>query len=166
MSKIEALMRDLSQATGIEYPSRSHDQSDPPAVSNVLRIPTTLDEPSSDLPTTRSAPAEDWSHLVEQVRMTAARLREVEADAEEQELRVQDLLQKVREDMQAAADRVQAAEAHARDIQSRTEALLKAADQRVKAAEERAQVAEGWLKVIKKTFAEEFEDGASKKRSA
>ena len=115
---------------------------------------------------TRHSAPEDWSDLVERVRMTAARIREVEADAQEQELRVRDLLERVREDIKAAHDRTQAAEAHARDVQIRTESLLKAADERVKAAEERARIAESWLTLVRKTFAEEFEAAKVEKRSA
>lgn len=166
MNKIEALMRDLSQEVGVEHQSSASVQNSQPSLSNVLRVIGPLDGLSMDMPLTRHSPPEDWSDLIERVRVTAARVREVEADAEEQELRVRDLLERVREDIKAANDRTQAAEAHARDIQIRTEALLKAADERVKAAEERARIAESWLTLLRKTFVEEFEAAKVEKRSA
>lgn len=166
MSKIEAIMRDLSKEVGAEHQSLTAAQISQPSLSNVLRVIGPLDGLSMDMPLTRHSPPEDWSDLIERVRTTAARVREVEAEAEEQELRVRDLLERVREDIKAAHDSTQAAEARALDVQIRTEALLKAADERVKAAEERAKIAEGWLTLVRKTFAEEFEAVDVEKRLA
>jgi len=141
-------------------------QTAQPSAPPVLRVISPSDEFSSDLPTGRRLHPQDWSELVDKVRMTAARIRELEADAQDQELHVRELLEKVREDIKAANDRVQAAEAHAVDVQRRAGALLAAADERVKAAEERARIAESWLLLVKKAFTEEFDRSKTEKRPA
>ena len=166
MNKVETLIRDLSVEVGTEHQSRTTVPNSQPVVSSVLRVVGPSDGLFSDLPLTRHSAPEDWSDLVDRVRTTAARVREVEADAQEQESRVRDLLERVREDIKAAHDRTQAAEAYAREVQIRSEALLKAADERVKAAEERARIAESWLTLVKKTFVEEFDGAKVEKRSA
>ncbi|MCJ2110306.1 hypothetical protein MKK64_03650 [Methylobacterium sp. E-025] len=112
-----------------------------------------LDEPLSSAP--RSS-ARDWSALIERVRHAANHAREVEAQAQEQELRVRELLDYAREDIRNAAERVRAAEARTADVQSRADVLLKAADEKVKAAEERARIAEEWLSRVYDTVAREF----------
>ena len=166
MNKVETLMRDLSVEVGAEHQSRATVPNNQPIVSSVLRVVGPSDGLPSNKPPARESAPDDWSDLVDRVRATAARVREVEADAAEQELRVRDLLERVREDIRAAHDRTQAAEAHARDVQIRSEALLKAADERVRAAEERARIAESWLTLVKKTFAEEFDGAKVEKQSA
>jgi hypothetical protein len=123
------------------------------------------DELSSDLPAAQRSHSQDWSELVDRARMTAARIRELEADAEDQELHVRELLEKVREDIKAANDRMQTAEAHALDVQRRAGALLAAAEERVKAAEERARIAESWLLQVKKAFTEDTYRPKTEKRS-
>jgi hypothetical protein len=98
--------------------------------------------------------------------MTANRIRELKADAEDQEIHVRDLLEKVREDIKAANDRMQTAEAHALDVQKRAGALVAAAEERAKAAEERARTAESWLLLVKKAFTEEFDRSKTENRPA
>jgi hypothetical protein len=166
VSKGDALVGDHSEETGASQLSQSLVQADQSSVAPVLRVVRSADDLARDLPLTRHSPPEDWSDLIEQVRREAARVRDVEAQAEEQELHVRELLERVREDIKSANDRAQAAEAHALDIQRRAGALLAAADERVKAAEERARVAESWLQLVKKTFAEEFAGHKAKRRSA
>lgn len=156
MNNIEKLMRDLSKETAAEQQSTAQDQNGQASLANILRVIGPLDKLSSDLPLTRHSPPQDWSDLIERVRAAAARVREVEADAHDQELRVRELLDRVREDMKAVNDRALAAEAHARDVQARTDALLRAAEERVRAAETRAQIAEEWLAQVSQTIVDEF----------
>lgn len=166
MSKIDALVEDLSQEDGAASHSRSLMQTAQPSAPPALRVIGPSDELSSDLPSARRSNSQDWSELVDRVRMTVTRIRELEADAEDQELHVRELLEKVREDIKAANDRIQTAEAHALDVQKRAGALLAAADERVKAAEERARIAESWLLLVKKAFTEEFDRSKIEKRPA
>lgn len=166
MSKIDALMGELSQEAGAIQLWRSLAQVVQQSEAPILRVVGSSDDLPLSTPLPQNSPPHDWSALVERVRSAAAWAREVEADSREQEFRVRELLERVREDIKAATDRAQTAEAQARDIQSRADALLKAADERVKAAEERAQIAESWLTLIKKTFAEEFDGANALKRSA
>lgn len=94
----------------------------------------------------RSVPASgDWSNLIEQIRAAAKHARDVESKAQEQELRVQQLLEQVRQDLQEARARVEAAEERSRDAQAQADAQVSAAEERTRAAEERAQTAEHWL---------------------
>lgn len=125
-------------------------------LSNVLRLVDAYDDLEAEAPPTRRSSARDWAKLIDRIREAAARSREIEAQAHEQELRVQDLLDRAREDIQAAAERVRAADARAAEMQARTEKLLKSADERVTAAEERARVAEEWLARVYDTISHEF----------
>ncbi|WP_289015452.1 hypothetical protein [uncultured Methylobacterium sp.] len=100
--------------------------------------------------------ARQWSELIKRVRAAANQLRQTEADAEEQERRVQDLLGKVREDIAHAGERVKAAEARAREIEARAEVSIRAAEARAEAAEKRAAVAEEWLSRVQEAIAREF----------
>lgn len=156
MNSIDRLMRDLSKDNNEIAKSAPSEKDEQPSLTSILRVIGPLDKLSSDLPPTRYSPSQDWSDLIERVRSAAARVREVEADAHEQELRVRELLERVREDMKAANERAAAAEAHVRDVQTRTDALLRAANERVKAAEDRAKTAEEWLAQISQTLEEEF----------
>ncbi|MFC5552319.1 hypothetical protein ACFPQ7_00010 [Methylobacterium iners] len=126
------------------------------SLSKVLRLVGSFDDLESEVPPTRRSSARDWAKLIDRIREAAARSREVEAQAHEQELRVQDLLDRAREDIQAAAERVRAADARAAELEARTEKLLKSADERVTAAEERARVAEEWLARVYDTISQEF----------
>ncbi|MBX9933013.1 MAG: hypothetical protein K2Y56_15980 [Methylobacterium sp.] len=126
------------------------------SLTNVLRLIGSFDDLDPDGPLTRKSSDQDWSKLIDHIRDVANHVREVEAQSQEQELHVQHLLERAREDIKEAADRVRAADARAADIQARSEALLKAADERVKAAEERARVAEGWLALIREAITSEF----------
>lgn len=166
MSKIDALVGSLPQEDGDAPHSRSLVQPGQPSASPVLRVISPPGELSSDLPAARRSPSQDWSELVDRVRMTANRIRELKADAEDQEIHVRDLLEKVREDIKAANDRMQTAEAHALDVQKRAGALVAAAEERAKAAEERARTAESWLLLVKKAFTEEFDRSKTENRPA
>ena len=97
-----------------------------------------------------------WADLIERVRAAAHHLRQTEADAEQQDRRVQDLLEKVREDVAHASERVKAAEARAREIEARAEVSIRAAEARAEAAEKRAAVAEEWLTRVQDAITREF----------
>ncbi|MCJ2108056.1 hypothetical protein MKK70_22305 [Methylobacterium sp. E-041] len=105
----------------------------------------------------------DWSKLIDLVRDAGKHARKVEAQAQEQELRVRELLEHARENIRNAAERVHAAEARTADVQSRADTLLKAADEKVKAAEERTWIAEEWLTRVYDTIATEFSVGPATK---
>ena len=120
-----------------------------------------MDTFSLDVAPTRHSPSRDWSDLIEKVREAANRVREAEAAAEQQELHVREVLERVREDMKVANERAVAAEANARDIQLKTDALLKAASARVGAAENRAQIAEEWLAKVSQAIVAEFDEAGS-----
>lgn len=126
------------------------------ALTNILRLVGSFDELEDLTQPTHTSPSQDWSKLIDRIREAAKHAREVEAQSQEQELRVQQLLDRAREDLKAAADRVRAADARVAEMQARSEALLKAADERVKAAEKRARVAEEWLARVYETVASEF----------
>lgn len=100
--------------------------------------------------------ASQWADLIERVRAAAHHVRQTEADAEQQERRVQDLLEKVREDIAHANDRVKAAEARAREIEARAEVSIRTAEARAEAAEKRAAVAEEWLTRVHEAITREF----------
>lgn len=138
--------------TDLVLPSIVSDSS----LSNVLRLVGSFDDLDDGLPPNPPPPVPDWSGVIERVHQAATRVREVEAQAHEQELRVQELLQRVREDVNRAAERARAADARAADLQTQCETLLKAADERVKAAEERARIAEGWLAQVYDAIVSEF----------
>ena len=125
-------------------------------LTHVLRLVDPFaDLEDADSPSGRT-PVPDWSKLIDRIREAANHTREIEAQSQEQELRVQQLLDRAREDLKAAADRVRAADARVAEMQARSEALLKAADEREKAAEERARIAEDWLARVYETIASEF----------
>lgn len=83
-------------------------------------------------------------------------MRSVEASAQEQDLRVQQILDKVRADIAEAEDRVRAADARLLDANERAAALLTAAEERIQEAEQRARIAEEWLARVEKTITSEF----------
>lgn len=108
-------------------------------------------EPEAPALTRLSAP-EDWDRLIARVQSAARHSREVEAQAQEQELRVQQLLEQIGHDICEADARVRAAEARGRELQ----AQLTIAEQRAQAAEERARMAETWLMRLQETILAEF----------
>lgn len=160
VNETDKLMRDLS-GTHPEAPPHGDvlDSNSDKKLTNVLRVFGSSGESSYNTPPNRNSSPQDWSKLIDRVRSAALRVREVEADAHEQEMRVREILKNVQEDIKSANERVRAAEAHARDIQARADALLRVADDRVKAAEERARVAEEWLTQLSITIIDGFEGG-------
>ncbi|GJD96740.1 hypothetical protein OCOJLMKI_3965 [Methylobacterium iners] len=123
---------------------------------------------------------QDWSHLIDLMQTKFEECREIKSQAEEQDKRVSELLDRVRDDIRAARERVAAAEAYAQDVetqaetrikaleeraasaqayamdvQKRAEAMVKAAEERAAAAEERARLAETWLSRVYETISGE-----------
>jgi len=127
-------------------------------LSNVLRLVGSFDDRDDGVPPARRSSAQDWSNILDRIHQAAQHVREVEAQAHEQELRVQELLKLAREDVTQAIERSRAADARVAEMQARSEALLMAADERVKAAEERARIAEGWMARVYDTIANEFSE--------
>ncbi|WP_292514588.1 hypothetical protein [Methylobacterium sp.] len=125
-------------------------------LSNVLRLVDSYDDLDDGAPPSRPSSSQDWSNLINRIHQAAKHVREVEVQAHEQKLRIQELLKLAREDVTLANERARVSDARASEMQVRSEALLKAADERVKAAEERARIAEGWLTRVYDTIASEF----------
>ncbi|MCJ2038227.1 hypothetical protein MKK55_04540 [Methylobacterium sp. J-059] len=127
-------------------------------ITKVLPLVSHFDSVGTEITSDPRSPPEDWSKLIERVRQAAQHARDIEAQAQEQELRVQALLDRVRQDVRDAAERVRDAEARSADIQSRADALLKAADEKLLAAEERARISEEWLARVQETIVAEFSE--------
>ena len=142
------------QASGLENPVT--DTGSKSALTHVLRLVGPFDDLDHDAPPTRRSSGQDWSKLIDRIGQAAKHAREVEAQSQEQELRVQQLLDRARDDLKAAAERVRGADARVAEMQARSEAVLKSAEERVKAAEERARIAEDWLARVYETIASEF----------
>lgn len=121
-----------------------------------LRAIEPYEEKSSEAQGPLPSRPQDWSTLVDQVQSAAVRMRSVEASAQEQDLRVQQILDKVRADIAEAEDRVRAADARLLDANERAAALLTAAEERIQEAEQRARIAEEWLARVEKTITSEF----------
>ncbi|MGH1592277.1 hypothetical protein ACRBEV_32665 (plasmid) [Methylobacterium phyllosphaerae] len=115
-------------------------------------------------PTQRSPP-QKWDALIQRVHAAARQSREAEAQAREQEARIGQILEEVREDINSANERARLAEAKARDVQIRAEVQIRAAEDRAKvaeahaqSAEDRAQHGEQWLVRVQETILSEFTD--------
>lgn len=126
------------------------------ATGTALRIVSAPFGEDDAVSPTRQSPPQDWAKLIERVQRAAQHSRDVEAQAQEQELRVQQILEQVRDDIRRAEDRARSAEDRARDFHARAEALVRAADERTKHAEARAETAERWLALVQDTLNTEF----------
>lgn len=100
--------------------------------------------------------AAKWSSLLDRVRGAAHYIREVEDRAQDYEVRVQELVEQVRADLQDADAKVRAAEQRTDEVQVQASMLIRAADERARLAEERAALAEEWLRRISETIESEF----------
>lgn len=144
-------------------PKSSTPPADPKAVlgpsrlESLLRVVGPAADGTAEPPTRQSAP-QDWTTLIERVQSAAKHTRAVEAQAQERELRFQQIFEQMQEDIAAANERVRAAEAQVRDVQARAGAQIMAADERTKAAEERARSAEDWLGRVHEAVLSEFAD--------
>lgn len=98
----------------------------------------------------------DWSAVLDRIRSTASRVREVEAQTRARESHVEELLERARADMRVAEERVRAAEAQASQAQVAAMERIRAAEARASEAEERARISEAWLKQIHDTIFDEF----------
>ena len=125
------------------------------SIATILRaFGSSIDD---DLPrSTMREPNTDWSALIDRIRSTASRIREVEAQSRERETHVEELLERARADMRMAEERVRAAEAQASDLQVAAMERVRAAEERAAQAEERARISEAWLKQIHETIFNEF----------
>lgn len=158
MNQVKQLPWDAIE-NDLEAKARPGQQIGDASLTNVLRVIGPFDDLAADTTSARRPPPKDWSMLIDRVRNAANRMRDVEAEAHEQELRVQQLLERVREDIRESEERVKESDARVREANARAAALLKAADERVQEAEERARVAEEWLSRIHETIAGEFFQG-------
>ena len=140
--------------SALDAPTQGDAAGTPPAT--VLQLTGSPDGVGTGVAVIPRSPPRDWSKLIDRIRQAAEQVRAVQAHAYNQELRVQDVLDRVRDDVRNAAERVRSAEARTAEIQSRADALLKAADEKAKAAEERARAAEDWLARVYDAVATEF----------
>jgi hypothetical protein len=154
----------LVQASGPDTTAR--EATSERSLTKAVRLVTSHGDPAADALPVDKVPKEDWSKLIDRIRDVANHTRDVEAESREQEVHVQHLLDRAREDIMAAGARVQAADTRVAEIQARSEALLKAAEERVKAAEERTRIAEGWLARVYETIVSEFSVGQDTKQIA
>ncbi len=99
---------------------------------------------------------EDWTGLIERVRLAASRAREAEAHALDREQQMEELMRQVRAEAEAAEARVSAAESRAAAAEARAETCLREAEARIEQAEARARTAETWLLRVHETIASEF----------
>lgn len=98
----------------------------------------------------------DWSVLIERIRATASRVRQVEAQARERENEVEELLACVRADMRVAEERVRTAELQAAQAEASAAERIRQLEERARLAEDRARTAEAWLKQVHETIFSEF----------
>ena len=131
--------------------------------AGVLRVVSSMDE-QAELPAP-PAPPQEWDALIHRVQAAARQARVIEAQSREREERIEHVLQRVRDDINAANERARIAEMQARDAQVRAEAQViaaeeraKAAEARARAAEERAEHAEEWLGRVQDAILSEFSD--------
>jgi len=122
----------------------------------VVLAPAAYIAPARQTPHGVPTPSKDWPSLLERVRGAAHHMRTIESRAQEQEFRVQELLEQVRADMQDAHARIQVAEQRARDVQAQANKMVQAAEDRARVAQERIVTLEGWLVQISETIDTEF----------
>lgn len=133
------------------------------SLGSVLRVVSSMQEPAELA--TPNAPPQDWDGLIHRVQAAARQARVVEAQAREREERIEHVLERVREDINASNERARIAEMQVRDVQVRAEAQVLAAEERAKAAEARARAAEDrarhaeeWLGRVQEAILSEFSD--------
>lgn len=130
----------------------------------VVLSPATDNTTANHYPTDEPGFDKNWPGLLERVRGAAHYMRKVEGRAQEQEFRVQELLEQVRADMQDAHAQVKAAEQRTREVQVQANKLIQAAEERARIAQERTAAVEGWLKQISETIDTEFVVEAASER--
>lgn len=126
-------------------------EAEPASLSQTVKPAGALNTSSLPRNAAQAGPA-----LLAIITQAASQVREVRANAHEQEEHVHKLLLQVRADMQDANARVQAAEARAREAEQRAQAVIASANDRVAAAEERAREAEDWFARITEAVRQEF----------
>jgi hypothetical protein len=123
-------------------------------ISELLKsFGSSIDDP---LPVPLRTRPGDWSGLIDRIRETARHVRDVEAQARQRDVQMDDLIQQVRGDMAEAEARVRSAEARSVALEAQAMEMIRAAEARAAAAEERARVAEEWLMRIQEIIQSEF----------
>lgn len=100
--------------------------------------------------------SESWGGLIEQIRATAARLREKEARLQDREDQVQQLVLRTKEELQAAAERVFRAEIQVHEMEATCKREIAEWERRTLDAEEKTRLMEGWLTRVHDTIVTEF----------
>jgi len=106
--------------------------------------------------TTMREPGSDWSMLIDRIRLSASRVREVEAQARERELEFDKMVERFRADMGVAEERVRAAEAKASQAEAAAAERIRSLEERARIAEDRARACEAWLRQVHDTIVDEF----------
>ena len=100
--------------------------------------------------------SESWGGLIEQIRATAARLRDKEARLQDREDQVQQLVLRTKEELQAAAERVFRAEIQVHEMEATCKREVAEWERRTLEAEEKTRLMEGWLTRVHDTIVTEF----------
>ena len=130
----------------------------PTDVSNLRQTKSNMERP--DVVQAGSEVAQqDWSSLLIRIKQAGTHMRDLKSQSEEEDIRVQELLDQVRLDMKAASDRVRAAEQRALDIEERASRLIRAAEKRAEAAEHDAQLLQDRFAAFSELISQEFPIG-------
>ena len=100
--------------------------------------------------------SESWGGLIDQIRGTAARLREKESRLQDREEQVQQLVLRTKEELQAAAERVFRAEIQVHEMEANCKREIAEWERRTLDAEEKLRLMEGWLARVHDTIVTEF----------
>ncbi len=100
--------------------------------------------------------SEGWGGLIEQIRTTAARLREKEARLQDREDQVQQLVMRTKDELQAAAERVFRAEIQVHEMEAQCKREIAEWERRTLEAEEKVRLMESWLSRVHETIVTEF----------
>ena len=99
---------------------------------------------------------QNWSRLLSRIQHVGSHIRDFKSKADEEDLRVQELLDQVRLDMKVASDRFRAAEQRALDIEERASRLIRVAEKRAEAAEHDRRLAQDRFTALSDLISQEF----------
>ena len=103
-----------------------------------------------------TALSDSWGGLIEQIRTTAARLRDKEARLQDREDQVQQLVLRTKDELQAAAERVFRAEIQVHEMEAQCKSEVAEWERRTLEAEEKVRLMENWLTRVHDTIMTEF----------
>ena len=143
---ISALLRSIGPSFDADMPSlpRSRNLPAPVPVAAPPPVPS---------PTGRR---EEWSSLIDTIRESARRMRDVEAEARSRDEQMDDLMRRISADMAEAEARVREAEARLAEVEERAVEQIRTAEARAALAEQRARESEEWLARVQEAIQAEF----------